>query len=261
MLHYQPTVCVRSGRILGMEALLRWNRPGGHDRVRPSFIPVAEETGLIVDIGRWVLEAACAQAATWQRKGLGPLQLTVNVSARQFLQRDLFNVIVHALARSGLPPSQLGLEITESMLMQQAAEVDRHADAVWTSSGCGSRSTISAPGYSSLTYLKRFPVHDIKIDQSFVGNIPADPDDVAIVRAIVAMARSLEIVVIAEGVETREQLELLRELGCDTYQGYLFSRPVPAEAFEVLVRTLGSRSQDLGERRGYAAQHPLSPRS
>ena len=190
-LHYQPSVCVRSGRILGMEALLRWNGPGG--TTGPAdFIPVAEETGLIVDIGRWVLEAACAQAAAWQRKGLGPLLLTVNVSARQFLHRDLFDVVAHALERSGLPPSQLGLEITESMLMQQAAEV---TDTLTRLDELGVRLAIDdfGTGYSSLTYLKRFPVRGIKIDQSFIGNIPADPDDVAIVRAIVAMARSLEI--------------------------------------------------------------------
>jgi diguanylate cyclase (GGDEF)-like protein/PAS domain S-box-containing protein len=233
-LHYQPSVCVRSGRILGMEALLRWNGPGGTTGPA-AFIPVAEETGLIVDIGRWVLEAACAQAAAWQRQGLGPLLLTVNVSARQFLHRDLFDVVAYALDRSRLPPSQLGLEITESMLMQQAAEV---TDALTRLDGLGVRLAIDdfGTGYSSLTYLKRFPVRGIKIDQSFIGNIPADPDDVAIVRAIVAMARSLEISVTAEGVETREQLELLQELECDTYQGYLFSRPVPAEAFEELVR-------------------------
>jgi diguanylate cyclase (GGDEF)-like protein len=233
-LHYQPSVCVRSGRVLGMEALLRWNGPGG--TTGPAgFIPVAEETGLIVDIGRWVLEAACAQAATWQRKGLGALLLTVNVSARQFLHRELFDVVVSALERSRLPPAQLGLEITESMLIQQADEV---TDALTRLDGLGVKLAIDdfGTGFSSLTYLKRFPVRDIKIDQSFVRNIPADADDVAIVRAIIAMARSLGISVTAEGVETLEQLELLQELGCDAYQGYLFSRPVPAEAFEELVR-------------------------
>jgi len=233
-LHYQPSVCVRSGRVLGMEALLRWNGPGG--TTGPAgFIPVAEETGLIVDIGRWVLEAACAQAATWQRKGLGALLLTVNVSARQFLHRELFDVVVSALERSRLPPAQLGLEITESMLIQQADEV---TDALTRLDGLGVKLAIDdfGTGFSSLTYLKRFPVRDIKIDQSFVRNIPADADDVAIVRAIIAMARSLGISVTAEGVETLEQLELLQELGCDAYQGYLFSRPVPAQAFEDLVR-------------------------
>ena len=236
-LHYQPSVCVRSGRIAGMEALLRWNGPGG--TTGPAgFIPVAEETGLIVDIGRWVLEAACAQAATWQRKGLGSLLLTVNVSARQFLHRDLFDVVVSALERSRLPAAQLGIEITESMLIQQADEV---TEALTRLDALGVRLAIDdfGTGFSSLTYLKRFPVRDIKIDQSFVGNILIDPDDVAIVRAIIAMARSLEIGVTAEGVETLEQLELLQELGCDAYQGYLFSRPVPAEAFEELVRGQG----------------------
>jgi diguanylate cyclase (GGDEF)-like protein/PAS domain S-box-containing protein len=233
-LHYQPSVCVRSGRVLGMEALLRWNGPGGTGGPA-AFVPVAEETGLIVDIGRWVLEAACAQAAAWQRNGLGPLLLSVNVSARQFLHRDLFDVVAGALERSGLAPGQLGLEITESMLMQRAAEV---TDTLARLDELGVRLAIDdfGTGYSSLTYLKRFPVRDIKIDQSFIADIPADPDDVAIVRAIVAMARSLDIAVTAEGVETREQLGLIGELGCDTYQGYLFSRPLPAEVFEALVR-------------------------
>jgi EAL domain-containing protein (putative c-di-GMP-specific phosphodiesterase class I) len=242
-LHYQPSVCVRTGRVVGAEALLRWTGPGG--AADPAgFIPVAEETGLIVDIGRWVLEAACAQAAAWRRRGLAPLLLSVNVSARQFLHRDLFDVVVHALERSGLPPSQLGLEITESMLMQQAAEV---TDALTRLDGLGVRLAIDdfGTGYSSLTYLKRFPVRGIKIDQSFVDHIPTDPDDVAIVRAIVAMARSLEISVTAEGVETPEQLALLGELECDTYQGFLFSRPLPAEAFEALLR---SREQGTGNR-------------
>jgi EAL domain-containing protein (putative c-di-GMP-specific phosphodiesterase class I) len=233
-LHYQPCVCVRTGRILGMEALLRWNGPGGVTGPA-EFIPIAEDTGLIVDIGRWVLEAACAQAASWQRKGLGPFLLSVNVSARQFLHRDLFDAVTGALERSGLPPAQLELEITESMLMQRAAEV---TDTLARLDALGVRLAVDdfGTGYSSLTYLKRFPVRGIKIDQSFIGNVPADTDDVAIVRAIVAMARSLEIAVTAEGVETGAQLGLLRELECDAYQGFLFSRAVPAEAFEALVR-------------------------
>jgi len=232
---FQPIVELETSRIVGVETLLRWAHPT-RGAVSPArFIPLAEETGLIVDIGRWVLEAACAQAATWQRKGLGALLLTVNVSARQFLHRELFDVVVSALERSRLPPAQLGLEITESMLIQQADEV---TDALTRLDGLGVKLAIDdfGTGFSSLTYLKRFPVRDIKIDQSFVRNIPADADDVAIVRAIIAMARSLGISVTAEGVETLEQLELLQELGCDAYQGYLFSRPVPAQAFEDLVR-------------------------
>ena len=228
-----------------MEALLRWNAPGGTSGPA-SFIPVAEETGLIVDIGRWVLEAACAQAADWQRNGLGPLLLTVNVSARQFLNRDLFDVVADALDHSGLPPGQLGLEITETMLMQRADEV---TDALTRLDELGVRLAIDdfGTGYSSLTYLKRFPVRGIKIDHSFIGSIPTGPHDVAIVRAIIAMAHSLQIGVTAEGVETLQQLELLQELECDTYQGYLFSPPVAAEAFEELVRP---RMVKKGEARG-----------
>jgi diguanylate cyclase (GGDEF)-like protein len=229
---YQPIQCVRTGRILGAEALLRWNGPGGMT-APAGFIGVAEDTGLIVDIGRWVLETACAQAAQWRRRGLD-LLLNANVSARQFLHRDLFDIVMGALERSGLPPAQLGLEITESMLIEQADEV---TGTLTRLDALGVRLAIDdfGTGYSSLTYLKRFPVSDIKIDQSFVRDLCTDPDDVAIVRAIIAMARSLEIGVTAEGVETLEQLEQLQELGCGAYQGYLLSRPVPPEAFEALV--------------------------
>jgi diguanylate cyclase (GGDEF)-like protein/PAS domain S-box-containing protein len=233
-LYYQPVIEVRTGRVVGMEALLRWHADGG--MVSPaSFIPVAEETGLIVEIGRWVLDAACAQAAQWQREGFGPLLLTVNVSGRQFLHRDLFDVVAGALTRSGLPPAQLGLEITESMLVHQAKEV-MDTLARLDELGVGLAIDDFGTGYSSLTYLKRFPVDAIKVDQSFVRDVITDPDDAAIVRAIVAMARSLGIGVTAEGVETLAQLELLQELGCDLCQGYLFSRPVPAPAFIEVLR-------------------------
>jgi EAL domain-containing protein (putative c-di-GMP-specific phosphodiesterase class I) len=237
-LHYQPCLDASGGGIVGMEALLRWNGQGGP--VPPaSFIPVAEETGLIVEIGRWVLDTACAQAAQWRREGFAPLLLTVNVSARQFLHGDLYEVVCEALARNGLPPGQLGLEITESMLVHQAKQV---TETLARLDELGVRLAIDdfGTGYSSLTYLKRFPVHDIKIDQSFVHDITTDPDDAAIVRAIVAMARSLDIRVTAEGVETSEQLELLRELGCDRCQGYLLGRPVPAQSFRQLLQARGS---------------------
>jgi diguanylate cyclase (GGDEF)-like protein/PAS domain S-box-containing protein len=239
-LYYQPVIDVRTGRAVGMEALLRWHADGG--MVSPAtFIPVAEETGLIVDIGRWVLEAACAQAAQWQREGFGRLLLTVNVSGRQFLHRDLFDVVSGALIRSGLPPAQLGLEITESMLVHQAKEV---LDTLTRLDELGVSLAIDdfGTGYSSLTYLKRFPVDAIKVDQSFVRDLTTDADDAAIVRAIVAMARSLGLDVTAEGVETIAQRELLQELGCDLCQGYLFGRPVPAPAFTELLRAQLSQS-------------------
>jgi len=247
-LHYQPSVSVRSGGIVGMEALLRWNAPGGASGPA-EFIPVAEETGLMVDIGRWVLEAACAQAAAWQRQGLAKLELSVNVSARQFLHRDLFEVVAEALQRSRLPPAQLTLEIPESLLMHQALEI---TDALARLDGLGVRLAIDdfGTGHSSLTRLKRFPVRTIKIDQSFIATLPADANDVAIVRAIVSMAHSLEIGVCAEGVETREQLALLQALACDTYQGYLFSRPLPAEDFAALVREAGGERREEGGGRG-----------
>ena len=233
VLHYQPTLEAKTGRIVGMEALLRWNSPDG--LVGPlELIPVAEETGLIVDIGHWVLECACTQAAQWQRQGLGPLLLRINVSARQFMERDLFQSITTSLSRSGFPASLLGLEITESMLIDQTSDM---SEVLAKLVQLGVRLAIDdfGTGYSSLTYLKRFSLHDIKIDQSFVREITSDPDDAAIVRAIIAMARSLDIGVIAEGVETQAQLELLQNLGCDAYQGYLFSPPLACDDFEYLL--------------------------
>jgi len=233
VLHYQPTLEAKTGRIVGMEALLRWNSPGG--LVGPlELIPVAEETGLIVDIGHWVLECACTQAAQWQRQGLGSLLLRINVSARQFMERDLFQNITTSLSRSGFPASLLALEITESMLIDQTSDM---SEVLAKLVQLGVRIAIDdfGTGYSSLTYLKRFSLYDIKIDQSFVREITSDPDDAAIVRAIVAMAHSLDIGVIAEGVETQPQLELLQNLGCDAYQGYLFSPPLPCDPFEYLL--------------------------
>jgi diguanylate cyclase (GGDEF)-like protein/PAS domain S-box-containing protein len=235
LLHFQPIVQAASGRIVGAEALVRWSSLSG--MVPPAdFIPVAEETGLIVEIGRRVLEAACAQVVDWQSKGFAPVLLRVNLSPRQVLHKGMYDVIATALSHAGLDPTQLTLEITESMLMQQAEDV---IDKLMQLDTLGVRLAVDdfGTGYSSLAYLKRFPVHELKVDQSFVRDVTLDPDTAAIVRAIMAMARTLGIDVTAEGVETSAQLELLRGLGCGVYQGYLFSPPLPAPEFEALLRS------------------------
>ena len=236
LLHYQPLVAVGDGRIIGAEALVRW-QPPGEALVPPlRFIPLAEETGLIVALGEWVLRAACVQAQIWREAGLPPLLLTVNLSAQQFQQPGLIEQLRALLADTGLPATSLELEITESALMQQGQDAVAMLMAL---KDLGVRLAIDdfGTGYSSLAYLKRFPLDKLKIDQSFVRDIPNDPGDMGITAAIIALARTLRLEALAEGVETAEQLTFLREQGCDTYQGYLFSRPVPAEEFALRLRT------------------------
>jgi EAL domain-containing protein (putative c-di-GMP-specific phosphodiesterase class I) len=229
-LYYQPKVDVRRGRTIGAEALIRWN---SHELgfVYPAdFIPIAEEIGLIVPIGDWVLETACAQNKAWQEQGYAPLVMSVNLSARQFHEKNLVDKIVEVLSATGLEARYLDLEITESLIMCQA---DSSVFLLERLHQLGVSLSIDdfGTGYSSLAYLKRFPVQSIKIDQSFVRDLTTDADDAAIVTAVVAMAKSLKLKVIAEGVETRDQLEFLTKLHCDEYQGYYFGRPVPAESF------------------------------
>ena len=233
-LHYQPKVSVRSGRIIGMEALLRWHSKEFGLVPSGQFIPIAEETGLIVPIGEWVLRTACAQNKTWQDQGLPALLMSVNLSPRQFQQKGLVDVVAATLASTGLAPTCLELEITEGMIMrnaEKACELLRqiHANGVQLSIDD------FGTGYSSLAYLKRFTVQTLKIDQSFVRDITTDADDAGIVTAIVAMAKSLKLGVVAEGVETADQLAFLEALNCDAYQGYHFSKPLPAEDFARLL--------------------------
>jgi diguanylate cyclase (GGDEF)-like protein/PAS domain S-box-containing protein len=235
VLHYQPQVDLQSGKIFAMESLLRWQRPE-QGLVSPAdFIPLAEETGLIVPIGEWVLRTACAQNKAWQDAGLAPLRVAVNLSARQFQQKNLIQTISAALRDSGLQPHYLDIEITESMVMQNAAAAVKtlnELDAMGVVLSIDDFGT----GYSSLSYLKRFPIDCLKIDKSFVNDVTTNPDDAAIASAIITMARSLGMKVVAEGVETEGQLRFLRARGCDAVQGYYFSRPVPAEAFLGLLR-------------------------
>nr|WP_248281484.1 EAL domain-containing protein [Aromatoleum petrolei] len=234
VLHYQPQVDIASGRIVGCEALLRWNDPD-EGLVPPGrFIPFAEESGLIVPIGEWALHSACLQARRWADAGLPPLQVSVNLSARQLWQAELPDRIAAILKATGLPPQALDLELTESMIMGHEAQA---VERLGQLRSMGLRLAIDdfGTGYSSLSYLKNLPIEVLKIDQSFVRNIPQDRNDMEIAGGIIALARKLNLAVTAEGVETAAQLDFLAGQGCDSYQGYLFSRPLPAAEFEKLL--------------------------
>jgi diguanylate cyclase (GGDEF)-like protein/PAS domain S-box-containing protein len=233
--YYQPQLDLASGDIVGVEALVRWFHPE-HGTVPPSeFIPIAEESGLILAIGGWVLETACAQVRRWQKLGFEGLRLAVNMSAHQFRQSDLVETVRTVLKETGLAPSLLELELTEGIVMRNAGATVARLRALET---LGVRLAIDdfGTGYSSLGYLKRFPIRALKVDQSFIRDITLDPNDAAIVQAIIAMAESLGIRVAAEGVETASQLELLRRFACHEMQGYLFSRPVPADDLLAILR-------------------------
>jgi PAS domain S-box-containing protein len=238
VLYYQPKVELTSGRIAGVEALIRWVSPQFGFVSPVDFIAIAEETGLIVPMGRWVVQTACAQNRAWQKGGLPLMRTAVNISARQIADKGLVNFIVDSMTRTGLTAESLELEITESGVMSN----QDHADKVLNQlKALGFHLTMDdfGTGYSSLAYLKRFPFDSVKIDQSFVRGIPVNRDDCAIVEAIVAMAHSLDLKVVAEGVETQEQSEFLRNLGCDQIQGYIFSKPIPsAEIVGLLYKTM-----------------------
>ncbi len=234
-LHYQPRVDLRTGRIIGAEALLRWALPGQGYVSPERFIPVAEETGLILPIGRWVLEQACRQTLAWQHLGLPPLAISVNVSAVQFQQQDFVRSVAAMLIETRLAARQLELELTESVVMHGAAQL---LDTLRELKRLGLSLSIDdfGTGYSSLSYLKRFAVDRLKIDRSFICDLREGTDDAAIVRTVIALGHNLGLRVLAEGVETAEQAEFLRANGCDEAQGYWYSRPVPAPRFEELLR-------------------------
>ncbi|MBI2295801.1 MAG: EAL domain-containing protein, partial [Betaproteobacteria bacterium] len=248
LLHYQPVVDLASGKVTALEALLRWKHPelGMIPPVR--FIPVAEDSGLIVPIGEWVLKQACAQMKAWEAKGIAPRRIAVNLSARQFKQKDLPQHIAAILDETGLAPQRLELEITESMVMQDPAEAEKVLGQLHEM-GIALAIDDFGTGYSSLSYLKRFPIDFLKIDRSFVRDIPGSPDDVAIARAIVALAKSLDLRVIAEGVETEQQLAFLKAEGCEEAQGYLLRKPISAEELEPLLRE-NARPLITAERQG-----------
>ncbi len=233
-LHYQAKVHCKTGLITGVEALLRWHSPVLGEVSPIQFIPVAEETGLIVPIGKWVLRTACAQNVAWQRQGLPPVRICVNLSMRQLDDPNLIGEIKFALDDSGLSPDLLELEMTESMIMHNAD----HAVAVLTAiKALGARLAIDdfGTGYSSLAHLKRLPIDTLKVDRSFIREIPRDAEDRAITEAIIALGKTLSLTIVAEGVETPEQQTFLCEKSCDEMQGFYFSKPVKAEDFaEVL---------------------------
>jgi diguanylate cyclase (GGDEF)-like protein len=238
MLYYQPKVNLQSGEIVGAEALLRWCHPERGLIPPLEFIPVAEESGLIVPIGEWVLKQSCGQIKSWQRAGLPALRVSVNLSAAQFKRDNLLETLSAALRDADLEPQYLELEITESLLMQTAHDTVNILE--WLR--CfGIHVSIDdfGTGYSSLSYLKRLPVDILKIDRSFIDEIPDDGDDIAITKAIISLSHHLNLSVIAEGVETRAQVDFLRANGCDEVQGYYFSKPLPAEEFEALLRSGG----------------------
>jgi diguanylate cyclase (GGDEF)-like protein len=234
-LHYQPLVRCADGRITGVEALIRWQPPGGAMVPAAQFIKVAEDTGLIIPLGEWVLRQACRQMQAWREEGLALDTMAVNLSPRQFRRPDIAPTVAAVLAQSGLPAHHLELEITEGSLMAPGPEVEATLAALKT---LGTQLAIDdfGTGYSSLAYLKRFPVDKLKVDQSFVRDIPGDPKGMEITAAIVGLGRALGIEVLAEGVETETQLAHLRRLGCDTVQGYLLAKPMPADALAALMR-------------------------
>ena len=230
-LHFQPFIDLRTAEVLGAEALIRWRHPELGLIPPMDFIPIAELSGLIVPIGEWVLRTACAEARKWHKKGFGRMTVSVNLSSRQFQQTDLVSQVTNALEETGLEADKLDLEITESNAMQNA---EHSINTLRGLKNRGVRISMDdfGTGYSSLNYLKRFPIDRIKLDQSFVRDLPSDKDDAAIAMAVIAMGRSLELVVIAEGVETEEQLAFLKGHECDQLQGFLLSRPLTSEDFD-----------------------------
>jgi predicted signal transduction protein with EAL and GGDEF domain len=235
-LHYQAKLDLASNAIAGVEALLRWNSAELGSVSPAKFIPVAEETGLILSIGKWVLRRACKQSMAWQRAGLPPVRVSVNLSPRQLGDPELLAEVRAVLTDTGLKPDLLELEVTESSVMHN---VERALEVLGALKGMGVRLAIDdfGTGYSSLAQLKRFPIDTLKVDRSFIRELPADSEDKAIAEAIIAMGKTLSLTVVAEGVETSEQKAFLRDRACDQMQGYHFSKPIAADEFAELLRT------------------------
>lgn len=230
ILHYQPVIDLASGQLTGAEVLLRWRNETLQNPPPDAFIHIAEDSGLIVHIGDWVLQQACKQAVNWQQQGLPPLRLAVNISARQFREGEVVKSVQRALADSGLPADQLELEITEGLLINDAANIRQCFSAL---KELGVRLSIDdfGTGYASLSYLKRYPFDTLKIDRSFIHDIDGSEDSITLANAIIAMAHSFDMEVVAEGVETLAQRRILRERNCDLVQGYLYSPALPAQSF------------------------------
>ena len=233
-LHYQPKICPLTKNVLGMEALVRWHHPQ-LGMIQPNtFIPLAEETGLIASIGEWVIKEACRQTRAWQLEGLDSLSISVNVSGEQFRLQNLKKVVQSALNSAGLDPRYLVIEVTESTIM---GDLERSLDLLNDLKSLGVSLSIDdfGTGYSSLSYLKRFPLDELKIDQSFINQVHDSKEDAAIVEAIIALAKALDLKIVAEGVETSAQFSFLRQRGCDEIQGFLFSKPLPTDQFVSFV--------------------------
>jgi len=235
ILHYQPQIDIRTKQVIGTEALIRWQHPTKGLIPPDKFIPIAETTGLIVPIGEWVIHEACRQLQLWQIQGFDKLIMAINLSARQFFQKHLLETIESAIQVSNISAENLEFEITESMMMMNVEETIENLHLL---KALGAKLSIDdfGTGYSSLSYLKRFPLNKLKIDKSFIDGLPNDHDDLAIVKAIIGIAHSLKLTVIAEGVETIEQLELLTQLSCNEIQGYYFSKPLPKDAASTFLK-------------------------
>lgn len=254
-MEYQPQF-LAAGELVAFEALLRWDHPERGTIPPSTFIPIAEETGLVVPIGKWVLDQACRQLAAWRDVGYEKLRMSVNVSTLQFERQDWIETISGALKSSGLPPSALELELTETVVMKNC---ERAAERLAQLRALGISSAIDdfGTGYSSLKYLQNLPIDTLKIDQSFVRNLDplsnGESGNGAIVRAIVTLAQQLGLRVVAEGVETNDELALLRRLGCDLVQGYLFAKPMRVEACDLFLRESYSSSPGLGKPKSRSA--------
>jgi diguanylate cyclase (GGDEF)-like protein len=257
---YQPQVDLQSGLVVGIEALMRWHHPTGR-MIEPSvFIPLAEETGLIVPMGEWILRAACWQLKEWRGAGLQPLRLGVNVSSKQFQQTNLTELVCSILQETGLEASQINLEITETMIM---SDVNESISVLQSLREVGVTIAIDdfGTGFSSLSYLKDFPADHLKIDRAFVQNLPFSKNEANIARHIIELAHSLGLKVIAEGVERNDQMEFLKTLGCDEIQGYFISPPLPAEeAFEFIKENLSLVNLDKGPATVTDPQDPAQSR-
>jgi EAL domain-containing protein (putative c-di-GMP-specific phosphodiesterase class I) len=243
-LYYQPKVHTRTGTVRSAEALIRWIHPQRGLIPPDAFIPLAEECGLIGAIGEWVVREACLQARAWQDRGLAPLRVSVNLSPSQFRGSGLADTIRGALEAAKLDPQFFEVELTESAVMNDPEESIAILEQL---SAMGVMVSVDdfGTGYSSMSYLRRFPIDKLKIDRVFISELASRPEDASIVRAIVSLAHSLRLKVVAEGVETAAQLEFLSAIGCDEYQGYYFSRPLPEDEFERLVREKARDSQPL----------------